>query len=136
MHFKTGILFYDGGCGLCHRSVGFAIKRDRQQLYRYSPLQGETIKALLSEQERSALPDSVVLRLDDGTVLMRSSAVAYLLKSFGGFWRVLGTMLSLVPRFLRDFGYDVIARLRLKFVKKPSDACPMVPKELRERFLP
>lgn len=136
MHSQTGILFYDGDCGLCHRSVTLAIRKDRQQMYRYSPLKGETIKTLLSEQERSTLPDSVVLRLDDGTILMRSSAVAYMLQSFGGFYRVLGTMLFLVPRFLRDFLYDVIARMRLRFFKKPDDACPIVSKELRERFLP
>ena len=34
-------IFYDGGCGLCHRFVRFVIKRDPDgTLFRYAPLEG------------------------------------------------------------------------------------------------
>jgi len=40
-----------------------------------------------------------------------------------------------VPRFLRDGVYDGIARVRHKLFAKPSEACPLMPEELRRRFL-
>ena len=39
--------------------------------------------------------------------------------------------------WLADFGYDLIARLRYRlFGRNRGDPCPLVPPELRRRFLP
>lgn len=132
----TPILFYDGGCGLCHGAVLFVLKRDRAGGFRFAPLQGETLKQVLPEEARAALPDSLVLRLPDGTVLTRSSAVAALLQRLGAGWPALGFLLRIIPRVLRDSGYDGVAKIRHRLFRKPEGACPLVPKELRDRFLP
>ena len=51
--------FYDGHCGLCHRIVRFVIQHDREQVFRFAPLQGETA----SKQLPRDLPDSVVVEM-------------------------------------------------------------------------
>lgn len=130
------ILFYDGDCGLCHRAVLFTLKRDRKDAFAFAPLQGETVKTLLDEGARAQLPDSLVLREPEGRLLVKSSAVVALLKRLGLFWKVLGGALWIIPRPLRDFGYDLVAKIRHRLFKKPDSACPIVPKGLRERFLP
>lgn len=129
------ILFYDGGCGLCHRAVLFTLKRDGAGVFRFAPLQGETLAELVPEAARAALPDSLVLREPDGRLRTRSSAVVGMLKRLGFFWKVLGALLWLVPRPLRDYGYDLVAKVRHRFFDKPAGACPVVPKALRDRFL-
>jgi predicted DCC family thiol-disulfide oxidoreductase YuxK len=130
------ILFYDGACGLCHGAVLFLLKCDKAGVFRFAPLQGETLAEQVPEETLAALPDSLVLREPDGRLFTRSSAVVAMLKRLGPFWRVLGALLWVVPRPLRDLGYDAVAKVRHRLFKKPDDACPIVPKELRGRFLP
>ncbi|HZH02738.1 MAG TPA: DCC1-like thiol-disulfide oxidoreductase family protein [Myxococcaceae bacterium] len=36
----SDILFYDGGCGLCHRAVRFVLARDPAGRFRFAPLGG------------------------------------------------------------------------------------------------
>jgi len=42
----------------------------------------------------------------------------------------------LVPRPLRDVVYRCVARVRRRIFAAPKDACPLLPKHLRERFVP
>ena len=46
----------------------------------------------------------------------------------------LGRLLWLVPRPLRDLGYDAFAAIRKKVVRQPEGLCPMVPPEIGRRF--
>lgn len=129
-------IFYDGYCGLCHRTVNFVMPRDPNgEKFRFAPLQGEAIKQALTQEQRDNLPDSVVVLRRDGRLLVKSTAIMHILKRLGGGWAVLGTIGSLIPRPIRDLGYDGVASVRHKLFKKPSDACPMMPPELRARFL-
>ncbi|HET6330415.1 MAG TPA: DCC1-like thiol-disulfide oxidoreductase family protein [Holophagaceae bacterium] len=130
------ILFYDGTCGLCHGAVLFVLKRDRAGLFRFAPLQSETLVELVPEDTRAALPDSLVLREPDGRLFTRSSAVVGMLRRLGPFWSAMGALLWVIPRPLRDLGYDLMAKVRHRLFREPQDACPLVPVELRGRFLP
>ncbi|MBS1766580.1 MAG: DUF393 domain-containing protein [Acidobacteria bacterium] len=129
------ILFYDGNCGLCHGAVLFVLKRDREGIFRFAPLQSETLKAEVPEALRATLPDSLVLKEPEGRVLTRSSAVVAMLRQLGGIWACLGAMLWIIPRPLRNLGYDLVAMVRHRLFKRPEGTCPLVPKELRGRFL-
>jgi predicted DCC family thiol-disulfide oxidoreductase YuxK len=130
-------LFYDGHCALCHGTVKFVVKRDRAgTAFRFAPLQGETFQALVPVEQRAGLPDSIVIRAADGSLLARSDAVVHMLERLGGGWRVLGSILAAVPRGLRDSIYDFIARVRYRVFGKREDLCPIVPPDLRKRFDP
>jgi predicted DCC family thiol-disulfide oxidoreductase YuxK len=129
------ILFYDGGCGLCHHFVRFVIRADREgRRFRFAPLGGATFASLVPEAERAALPDSVVVRRADGRLLTRSAAAVHVMRRLGGVWRLLGAALVLVPRPLRDLGYDLVAGARGRVFTKPAEACPVTPPTLRARF--
>jgi predicted DCC family thiol-disulfide oxidoreductase YuxK len=129
------MVFYDGACGLCHRTVRFAIARDRDgSRFRYAALGGEAFRRLVPEPDRAGLPDSIVVRTPDGRLLTRSQAVAHILGRIGGGWGLTGHALGLLPRGLRDWGYDGIARVRHRLFRRPVDACPVTPPELRARF--
>jgi predicted DCC family thiol-disulfide oxidoreductase YuxK len=132
---QPGTVFYDGHCGLCHRTVRFILAEDRDgDLFRFAPLHGDAFRKTISEAERQDLPDSVVVRTHDGALLTRSQAILYVLKSLGGFWRVLGILGGLIPQRVRDGCYNRIARLRYRLFRPPTVACPMVPPHLRARF--
>jgi len=130
------ILFYDGECGLCHRAVLFALARDPGgERFRFAALGGDAFRRAIPESERARLPDSLVLLAADGTIHTRSSAVVRLLRRVGGIWGALGALLRAVPTPLRDRAYDFVARIRHRLFARPEEACPVVPPELRSRFL-
>ena len=132
----SGRIFYDGTCGLCHGFVRFVLARDRAARFRFAPLQGPTFRAVVPEDRRAGLPDSVVVSDDDGRVLARTDAVAHVLVSLGGAWRPLGRALRALPRPLRDAAYDAVAAVRRRLFRRPPDLCPLVPEALRGRFEP
>ncbi|MEM6793040.1 MAG: DCC1-like thiol-disulfide oxidoreductase family protein [Acidobacteriota bacterium] len=128
-------LFYDGDCGVCHWAVEFVARRDRAgQAFRFAPLGGEKFLASLDEKTRSSLPDSILVLRRSGELLTRSSAAIYILRTLGGPWSPVGGALWLVPKPLRDLGYDLFARIRGRLVAPPSGVCPVMPPELRARF--
>jgi predicted DCC family thiol-disulfide oxidoreductase YuxK len=130
-------LFYDGHCGLCHRAVKFVLKHDRSgRAFRFAPLQGETFAARVPAERRAGLPDSIVVLTDDGSLLVRSAAFLHILRRLGGGWVAVASVLGVIPRGLRDFVYDLVARIRYRVFGRRDDVCPIVPPELRARFDP
>ena len=124
------VVFYDGTCGLCHRFVRFLLAEDREpDTLAFAALQSEAAPKL------EELPDSIVVQKADGELLVKSAAVAHILLRVGGYWRLLGHLVLLVPRGVRDFGYDFVAKVRHRIFKRPDEACPILPPHLRERFL-
>ena len=134
-------IFFDGHCGLCHGFVRFVLREDRSpQPFSFAPLQGESLQHALPQGVPSGLPDSVIVisksNAEGHSVLTRSSAVVYVLKRLGGLWFFAALLLNLVPRPVRDFGYDIVSRVRLKIFGASPSLCPLVGPQWSARFLP
>lgn len=130
------ILFYDGGCGLCHAAVRLLLRLDVAARLRLAPLGGATFERLVGEAQRRGLPDSLVLRTASGALLLRSEALAEALRLCGGAAVWLGAAVRLLPRSLADRAYDALARRRVRLFGRAGEACPVPPGPLRARFLP
>ena len=126
------ILFFDGVCGLCNRTVDFAMRHDRSQTIRFAPLQGETAARLLPPEFLERL-DTVVFR-KDGRTYSRSAAIVRLISEFGGVWKLAAWLLWLIPGPLRDLGYRCVAKLRSRLFGK-HEACRLPSPGERARFL-
>lgn len=127
------VVFFDGVCGLCNRTVDFVLARDREQRFRFSPLQGETARRLLGEADTESLGTLVLL--DERGTHRRSTAVVRILRGLGGVWGVLGALLWLIPRPLRDLGYRLVAKSRYRWFGR-KESCRMPTPQERSRFLP
>ncbi|MDP6943851.1 MAG: DUF393 domain-containing protein, partial [Myxococcota bacterium] len=120
-------LFFDGGCGLCHRSVRFFLAEDPAgTALIYAPLSSQRFEALVSAEVRAGLGDSLVLVTVDGAVHNRSTAVIRCLDRLGGGWRVAGWVMRPFPRGLRDRVYDLVASNRHRLFASPESACPIL----------
>ena len=127
------ILFFDGVCGLCNWSVDFVLKRDLRAEIQFSPLQGDTAKALLSPADVSDL-NTMVLWVG-GRTYRKSAAAVRVLWQLGPFWRAVGIALWLVPLPLRNLVYSIVARNRYSLFGK-KETCRLPTPEERARFLP
>ena len=124
------VLFFDGLCNLCNRSVDWILRHDRRRVFRFASLQGETARQLVPESGDL----STVVLVADGRKFTRSAAVIGVLKRLGRGWRVLAWLLWIVPRPLRDWGYDRIAQNRYRRWGK-RDTCRVPTREERDQFL-
>jgi predicted DCC family thiol-disulfide oxidoreductase YuxK len=128
-------VFYDGHCGLCHRLVRFLLAEDRRgSAFRFAPLDSDRFRALVPDEERTTLPDSVIVRSADGRLLSRWSATRRVVSGLGGVWRVIAIAAGIIPASWLDRLYDLIAGVRHKLFARPADACPLMPEHLRRRF--
>jgi predicted DCC family thiol-disulfide oxidoreductase YuxK len=133
----TEYVFYDGHCGLCHRTVQFVLRRDLGgKFFRFAPLEGPTFAQRVPSSRRSNLPDSIVVLTSDGQLLARSNAILHVLRRLGGVWSTLAAAVAIIPRPVRDTAYNFIARVRYSIFGRRDETCPLVPPGLRSRFDP
>lgn len=125
------IVFFDGTCVLCDRTVRLLLHADRLGRLRFAPLQGSTARQLLPSG--GGLPDSIVL-LNSAGVHVRSDALLGALKELGGPWGML-RLLGIIPRPVRDSAYDWLASRRSRWFGK-LDSCRVPSAEEKPRFLP
>lgn len=134
------LLLYDGNCGLCDRVVRWVHKNDDAGVFYFSPLSGETARPYLDRWFASGpVPDSVILVENPGSagekILIRTAAILAVARQLEGVWRAL-LLLELVPRFLRDGAYRLVARYRKRLFPNPGCQWLSGPDSTTERFLP
>lgn len=132
------ILLYDGVCGLCNRFVQFVLRRDRAGIFRFASLQSPLAGRILARHGADARDlDTVYVVVDyelpGERVLHRSDAVISVLNYLTR-WRFVGSLLRLVPRPLRDWGYGIVARNRYRVFGR-AESCILPVAENRSRFL-
>ncbi len=132
MSDKTNILFFDGVCNLCNTFIDFVIRWDKSGKIKVSSLQGETAKKLLSQKYTQVL-DTVVL-YKNGKVYTKSNAAIRVLLTINAVFYPLAVFLIL-PSFLRDPFYNLVAKLRYKWFGKRS-SCRLPSPEEKKFFLP
>ena len=127
------IVLFDGLCNLCNSSVNFIIKRNNLGKFKFASLQSEIGIELTNKYYIDTnVVDSIVLIKND-KVFIKSDAVLEILKDFPIVWRLFRIVIIL-PKFVRDWMYDIIAKLRYRIFGK-KDECPIPPKDVQDRFL-
>jgi predicted DCC family thiol-disulfide oxidoreductase YuxK len=131
------IVFYDGFCSLCNGFVDFCLRHDRRGLLEFAPIQGETFKRLLADHPEMADVQSMFLvREDQGSsrIYTHSNAALHTLGLLGMPWS-FASVLLIIPRFVRDPVYRLVALLRYRLFGK-KDSCQVARPEHQNRFLP
>ena len=127
-----GLLLFDGYCHVCSGSVHFLLARDRTGIFTYVPCQspwGDEIMARFDIDRDFAESFAFV---DKGMILFKSDAAIAALRRLPH-WRWAGIG-WIIPRFIRDPLYDILARNRYKWFGK-RDQCLVLPPGVKARFL-
>ncbi len=117
------ILYYDGMCVLCNKSIRFIVNRDPKK--RFKIAQQQSVK-------HNTNYGSIVLFFD-GKKYMHSTAVIKSLILLGGIYRI-SAILFIFPKTLRDFTYNLVAKNRYKWFGKHK-TCPTLPESWKDRFV-
>jgi predicted DCC family thiol-disulfide oxidoreductase YuxK len=126
-------VIFDGLCKLCTGSVAFILRHERDQVLRFAPLQSEAGKRLMAEFGIDPSQMNTFVVIADGKAYVRSDAAIRLARFLSGGWRLLG-LLRIVPRPVRDYVYDVVARNRYRWFGR-RETCMAPAPGLEKRFL-
>lgn len=133
------IILYDGLCGFCNRTVQFILRHDSHDRFRFASLQSDFAHAVLTKHGLDPADLSTIyLVVDYGQpperLFSRSRASAEVWSGLDAPWRFFGSLLRLVPTWLADPGYNLIARNRYRIFGKHT-ACPLPGIKDRGKFL-
>ena len=132
------ILLFDGVCGLCDRLTQFLLKRDTHDRLLFASLQSEFAAAILNRHGKDTRDLDTVYVVKDfeqstEVLLARSDAILFVLKQIGGVWS-LTAVAHVLPKWLRDRAYNLVARNRYKVFGK-HETCMLPEPKHRGKFL-
>lgn len=134
---RSAVLLFDGSCGFCARSVQFVLAHEgSERTLRFASLQSPTgVDAKRRHRELDAVDSVIWLETSEQgeRVFVRSDAALMVLRYLGGAWSLLGALGMIVPRFVRDPIYDLVARHRHELVAGAS--CLLPTPDQRARFI-
>lgn len=128
------ILFFDGYCSLCNSLIDELIRRDKKNVLQFASLQGETAKSHLPSFVRSTGDVDTVIYLREGKIYDRSTAILWMFQDLGGLWKFTGVFF-LIPSFLRNIIYRVVARNRYRWFPK-RETCRVPTVKEKQKILP
>ena len=127
------VVLFDGVCNFCESSVQFIIRRDPRGRFRFASLQSDVGRALVQAVGRSPDDLDTMVLVDGGRAWLKSTAALEIARHLTGLWPVL-RIFVVVPRPIRDWCYDAIARRRYRWFGK-KDGCMTPTADVRDRFL-
>lgn len=128
------LILFDGICNLCNSSVQYVIKHDRHDRFRFAALQSEIGLQIISDHQIDTSRTDSILLYSNNIGVHHKSTAALKIASKLGFPRNLMAIFLIVPSFIRNAVYDLIAKNRYKWFGK-RDACMIPTPELKSKFL-
>lgn len=128
------LILFDGICNLCNRSVQFVIRHDKKDKFLFTALQSDFGKKTVKNFNLdSSKTDSIILYNPDKGLSLKSTAALNIAKHLRFPINAL-IIFIIIPKFIRNWIYDLIARNRYKWFGKMDD-CMIPTPELRKKFL-
>jgi predicted DCC family thiol-disulfide oxidoreductase YuxK len=131
---NKSILFYDGDCALCNKTVQFILDHERANTapVLFCSLQSYYAKQALGKYKYNFRQLSTLVLLTDNQVYYKSNAALQLTGYLKAPYRWL-FIFKIIPAFLRDGVYNFIAKNRKKLIKEPF--CYVPSPLLKNRFI-
>ena len=117
------LILYDGECILCSRAANFILDKDKREVFLLSPNRSESGWTILEKFGVPFTDVKTILLLDNGKLYAKSTAVLLILRQLPFPWDLLSVFV-VIPKGIRDFMYDLVARNRYKWFGK-TNRCRM-----------
>lgn len=128
------IVLFDGVCAMCSGAVDLLIRLDRDRLFKYAALQGETAAAL--RKVHPEIPENIdtMAIVDDGVVYVRMKGVCRAARYLPWPWKA-GYAFFVLPAWLTNPLYNLVAAWRYRLFGK-KESCRLPTPEEVELILP
>jgi predicted DCC family thiol-disulfide oxidoreductase YuxK len=133
VYLPPRLILFDGICHLCTGSVRFVIAHDPGARFSFASLQSAAGQEVLSRFDLPLAGFDSFIYIREGRVYQRSTAALRVARDIGGVWGML-FLFIIIPRPLRDWLYDLVAKNRYSLFGK-RDTCMLPTPELQKRFL-
>ena len=110
------VIYYDGVCFVCSSAINALIKMDKSDILYFSPLQSNYARSTINKKFLKDM-NSVIVKKDE-EVFSKSYAAFIILRELKSPLRYL---FYLVPTFLADFIYNLIAKRRYSWFGKKEE---------------
>ena len=133
-HIKLNkeIILFDGDCNLCNNYINLIIKHDKKDNFRFATIKSQIGQNIIKNFDLTNVEDDTLFLVKRRCAYTKSDAVIKILSSLQFPINIL-SLIVLIPRFIRNYFYDIIARNRKKFFKTKS--CLGAKQEHAKRFL-
>ena len=126
------IILFDGVCNLCNSTVNFLIKYDKKDILHFAALQTTVSEKIIKEYKIEESNNSVIF-IKQNHVFYKSDAIIEITKLING-WPKIALIGIVLPKFIRNFLYDLIAKNRYKIFGKKI-ACALPSKKNEHKFI-
>jgi len=113
--------------------VNFIISQDKKKVFLFAALQSESGKKLLEQYHINWQRSDSFVVIEKDKAHMKSNAALKLYAKLPWYWRWT-QIFWIVPKFIRDSLYNVVAKNRYKWFGK-TEACIVPSANIEERFL-
>lgn len=128
------LVLFDGVCNLCNSFVNKIIKKDKSNRFVFAAISSETGKKVTDylniDTEKM---ESIILYEPGVSYDFKSTAALKIIKDFGGIY-FLTQLGYVLPEFVRDGIYDVVAKNRYEWFGK-KESCMIPTPDLKSKFL-
>jgi len=127
------VVIFDGICNLCSHSVQFILRHEAKPEILFASLQSPAGDRLLREFNFNPGEAKTFVLISRGKAYVRSTAAIRIACQLRGAWKLLAAA-WVIPRPVRNYLYDVIARNRYRWFGR-LERCSVPAPEVASRFL-
>lgn len=128
---NKSIILFDGDCNFCNYWVKYVIERDKKDKFRFTSLQSDTGKEILKQYHLKDDLETVVL-IENNKAKTKSTAALHIFKGLGSIYQMV-MIFIIVPKFIRDAVYSLVAKYRKSLMK--NESCLIPTQEVKNKFL-
>ena len=111
---RRPILFFDGECTLCNKTVQWLLAHERHDALLFASLNSETARDQLAGTPHAGHGDSILLLEPDGSVFVASDAAFRLVRHLTPRWQLVSILMAF-PRLVREPVYRFVALNRKRW---------------------
>lgn len=127
------IILFDGVCNFCNSAVNFTIRRDKNKVIRFAPLQSTIGHQFCRQYNLPTEEMRSFIFIENGIAYTQSTAAIKVCKYLNNLWPLCKVFL-IVPKFIRDGAYNWIAKNRYKWFGT-RQSCMIPTPDVKARFL-
>jgi predicted DCC family thiol-disulfide oxidoreductase YuxK len=132
-NLNKNIILFDGKCKLCDFSVNFLLDRDDKDIFRFCTIQSDVGKEILKYHKLPENDISTVVLIENDKAYTKSTAALQSINKIKRPWKYISYLL-IIPQFIRDPIYDVIAKNRYHMFGQ-NTKCRIMTDDIKHKFI-